>query len=205
MSSNLLTFSKWQPIQGLIPELIFYGERGTPHGMAQLTPYCEDYYQIHGMSKEVTLFENGLMQAKENEPQPEFNEAIKKKLNKDWTKEEINLRTENAINFVSKFVPSFKSAKVGSQPLYGAQQITGDDPDLRVGEVSFPSKFYARSEIIKASSALVVANKIIAKIQEEDIITSVEKENKNNNLLAKIKKTEIDKLANALAIQRGLS
>ncbi|NQY31252.1 MAG: FAD-dependent oxidoreductase, partial [Flavobacteriaceae bacterium] len=31
--------SKWHPIPGLIPELIFHGERGTPHGMVQLTPY----------------------------------------------------------------------------------------------------------------------------------------------------------------------
>ena len=50
--------SKWKPIQGLIPELIFHGKRGTPHGMVQLTPYCEDYYQIHGMTKDITLFKN---------------------------------------------------------------------------------------------------------------------------------------------------
>ena len=87
---------------------------------------------------------------------------------------------ENAIKFVTEFVPTFKSATVGGPPLYGAQQIHGNDPNLRVGEVSFPSKSYARSEIIKASSALTVANQIIDKIQEEKIVPLIhEKLNKN--------------------------
>src|SRR5690606_34754570 len=48
--------AKWEPQKGLIPELIFHGERNTTHGMAQLTPYCDDYYQIHGMTQDITLF-----------------------------------------------------------------------------------------------------------------------------------------------------
>ena len=88
-------------------------------------------------------------------------------------------------------------------PFYGAQQIHGDDPNLRVGEVSFPYKSYARSEIIKASSALTVANKIIDKIQEEEIIPLIQKKRKQNLLLDRISKNEIDKLSSELAIQRG--
>ena len=195
--------SKWNPIPGLIPELIFLGERGTPNGMAQLTPYCDDFYQIHGMTTDITLFKNGLVQSRGNETQPEFNDDINKKLYRGWEENEIESRTTNAIEFVTKFVPTFKSATLGGPPLYGAQQIHGDDPNLRVGEVSFPCKSYARSEIIKASSALTVANKIITKIQEEEIIPSIHTTLNQNLLLDSISKNEIDKLARELAIQRG--
>ena len=195
--------SKWHPIPGLIPELIFHGERGTPHGMVQLTPYCDDYYQIHGMTKDITLFENGLVQSKSNEAQPEFNEDINQKLSYGWEESDIKTRTENAIGFVTEFVPAFKSATIGGPPLYGAQQIHGDDPSLRVGEVSFPCKSYARSEIIKASSALTVANQIIHKIQEEEIVPLIDITLNKNLLLDDISKNEIDQLASKLAIQRG--
>lgn len=195
--------SQWQTIEGLLPELIFHGERGTPHGMIQLTPYSDDYYQIHGMTRDITLFNSGLVQSKVNESHPEFNDDIKRKLDQGWEEKEINTRTENAITGVSQFIPSFSTATVGGPPLYGAQQIHGNDPDLRVGEVSFPSKAYARSEIIKASSALTVANQILDKIQEEGIIPSIDKEAKPNRLLDSISKVDISKLAGELAIQRG--
>lgn len=195
--------SKWKPISGLIPELIFHGERGTPNGMVQLTPYSDDYYQIHGMTKDITLFENGLVQSKMEEACPEFNDSIMRKLSRGWEEDEVKKRTENGIDLVSKFVPSFKSATVGGPPLFGAQQIPGDDPNLRVGEVSFPSKSYARSEIVKASSALTVANQIINKIQEEKVSPSIQMESKSNLLLDSISKNEIDELACELALQRG--
>ncbi len=195
--------SKWQPIPGLIPELIFHGERGTPHGMVQLTPYCDDYYQIHGMTKDITLFENGLIKLKSSEEQPEFKDDIKQKLDCGWEEEEVKSRTKNAIDFVAKFVPLFKSANVGGPPLYGAQQISGNDLSLRVGEVSFPSKSYARSEIIKASSALTVANQILNKIQDEEIIPLINTKPNQNLLLDSISKDEIDKMACELAVQRG--
>ena len=42
------------------PEIIIHGERGTPNGMAQLTPYSNNIFQIHGMTPNITLFEDGL-------------------------------------------------------------------------------------------------------------------------------------------------
>ena len=195
--------SQWQPISGLIPELIFHGERGTQHGMAQLTPYCDDYYQIHGMTENITLFKNGLVKTKANCAQPEFDEDIKRKLDVGWKEDETKDRTEKAISYVAKFVPSFESATVGGPPLYGAQQIPGSDLSLRVGEVSFPSKFYARSEIVKASSALTVANQIIDKMKEEEIITSLPERSNDSSLLNSISKNDIDKLAEELAEGRG--
>ncbi|WP_434035835.1 hypothetical protein [Formosa sp. 4Alg 33] len=195
--------SKWQPIPGLIPELIFHGERGTPHGMTQLTPYCDDYYQIHGMTNDITLFEHGLVQSKDNMSQPEFDAGITQKLDYGWDTEEIKSRTENAIDSVAKYIPSFQSAQVGGPPLYGAQQIPGNDPSLRVGEVSFPCKSYARSEIVKASSALTVANQILTKMQEEDIIPAIKTLLNSSTLLDSISKMDIDILARELAIERG--
>ena len=195
--------SKWQPIPGLIPELIFHGERGTPHGMVQLTPYSDDYYQIHGMTENITLFKDGLIQSKTNEAQPQFGEDINQKLFRGWKTDDINTRTENAIESVTKFVPSFKSATVGGPPLFGAQQIPGDDPSLRVGEVSFPYRSYARSEIVKASSALTVANQIITKIQEEEIIPVITERTNQNALLDQVSKEDIDQLASQLTIERG--
>ncbi|QDO94568.1 FAD-dependent oxidoreductase [Formosa sediminum] len=195
--------SKWHPIPGLIPELIFHGERGTPHGMAQLTPYCDSYYQIHGMTENITLFKNGLVQSKADMVQPEFNDGITQKLQHDWDANEIKIRTENAIEFVGKYIPSFTTATVGGPPMYGAQQISGDDPSLRVGEVRFPSKCYARSEIIKASSALTVANQIIDNIEDEGIVTKITNHIKTNALLDSINTQDIDLLAKQLAEERG--
>ncbi|MDD2584634.1 MAG: FAD-dependent oxidoreductase [Bacteroidales bacterium] len=195
--------AKWQAIPGLIPELIFHGERGTPRGMVQVTPYCDNYYQIHGMTKEITLFQDGLVQSKANEVCPEFNDSIKKKLNRTWEKAEVVSRTESAIEFASQFVPSFNSATVGGPPLYGAQQIPGDNLTLRVGDVSFPYKFYARSEIVKASSALTAANNIIKNIQQHKVIASFELSSNENTLLESITKQEIDTFAQALATKRS--
>lgn len=195
--------SKWQPIPGLIPELVFHGERATSHGMAQLTPYCDDYYQIHGMTDQITLFKNGLVKSKESVAQPEFSEDIEKMIKHGWQEDEIKKRTDNAINYVAKFVPSFETATVGGPPLYGAQQIPGSDISLRVGEVSFPTRFYARSEIVKASSALTVANHIIDRMIEEQIIKSIPDRANHNSILDSIPKEDIEKLAAELAELRG--
>lgn len=195
--------AKWEPQKGLIPELIFHGERNTTHGMAQLTPYCDDYYQIHGMTQDITLFKDGLVKTKGKDAQPEFNDNIKIKLKQGWPQQEINDRTNKAIDYVSQFVPSFETATVGGSPLYGAQQIPGDDPSLRVGEVSFPCRYYARSEIIKASSALTVAHQIIEKLQEVGIASSSIQPSNRNALLDRISKEQINSFSAELARQRG--
>lgn len=195
--------SKWTPQKGLIPEMIFHGERGTPHGMAQLTPYAEDFYQIHGMTMDITLFQNGLVKTKGHDAQPEFASDIKEKLQQGWRSHEIDERTNNSIAYVAKFVPSFETAVAGGPPLFGAQQIPGDDPDLRVGEVSFPCKFYARSEIIKASSALTVAHQILDKINEVDLIPVAFSKTSSNPIVQAVSTAEIDQEAAKLAKQRG--
>jgi hypothetical protein len=136
------------------PEVIFHGERGTPRGMGQFTPYPGGYFQLHGMTKDITLYEDGLAANSLVSCQPQLGQDFIDKIEKSWTKEETEERTNAAIEHLSQYIPSFSTATVGSKPLFGAQQIPGDDPTLRVAEVSFPRERYARCEIVKVSSVL---------------------------------------------------
>jgi hypothetical protein len=138
----------------LFPEIIFHGERGTPQGMGQFTPYPNGYFQLHGMTNEITLYKDGLVANSIVSCQPHLNKDFIEKIDKSWKEAEVNERTMNAIHHLSQFIPDFETAEVGSKPLFGAQQIPGDDPTLRVAEVSFPREKYARCEIVKVSSVL---------------------------------------------------
>ena len=136
------------------PEIVFHGERGTPQGMGQFTPYPNGYFQLHGMTKEITLYEDGLVANTAVSCQPTLGRNFLEKIERSWTKEETVARTDSAIKHLSQYIPAFCTAHVGSKPLFGAQQIPGDDPTLRVAEVSFPRERYARCEIVKVSSVL---------------------------------------------------
>lgn len=153
------------------PEVIFHGKRGTPQGMAQFTPYPNGYIQLHGMTKEITLFENGLVKSEETSSQPKLDDKFITKIDKEWKKVDLQRRTEAAINHMSKFIPAFKSAKVASKPLYGAQQIPGHDDTLRAAEVSFEGKNYARCEIVKASSVITMADAIVKQLILLNLVT----------------------------------
>jgi glycine/D-amino acid oxidase-like deaminating enzyme len=170
------------------PEVVFLGERGTPKGMGQFTPYAGGYYQLHAMTKEITLFENGLVKT-ENSSYPNLDNEFIEKIEKGWDKEYT--RSNKAIKHLQKFIPSF-DAKAGYKPLYGAQQIPGDDADLRAAEVSF-STDYARCEIVKASSIFAMARDIVNKLNIKDI------QNHNKSLSNK----EVDDLAMKIAESRG--
>lgn len=146
--------TRWQDVEGHWPEVIFYGERGTPNGMAQLTPYPNGYFQIHGMTKDITLFNDGLVASDTSSSQPQLPNALASKISHQWPEDVANARTEKSIDFLAHFIPEFSTAQVGGKPLYGAQQIPGSDPKLRAADVDFSTPFYARSEIVKASSAI---------------------------------------------------
>jgi len=146
------------------PEVIFHGERGTPQGMAQLTPYPNGYFQLHGMTEEITLFKNGLAKSTDSSAQPKLDKSFINKLVQGWDKQESDVRTQKAINHITQFIPSFTNATIAGKPLFGAQQIPGKDVSLRAYDVSFEGQQYARAEIVKASSALTVADQIIYKL-----------------------------------------
>ena len=148
----------------LFPEIIFHGERGTPEGMGQFTPYPNGYFQLHGMTNEITLYKDGLVASTALSCQPQLKANFIEKIEKSWSSDEVEQRTNSAIKHLSKFIPSFSQATVGSKPLFGAQQIPGDDPSLRVAEVSFPTKKYARCEIVKVSSVIDMIEAIVGEL-----------------------------------------
>ena len=165
--------SKWESCSNTLwPEVIFHGERGTPRGMGQFTPYPGGYFQLHGMTKDITLYEDGLVANSMVSCQPHLKQDFIEKIEKSWTKEETIQRTTSAIQHLAQFIPAFKEATVGSKPLFGAQQIPGDDPTLRVAEVSFPTKGYARCEIVKVSSTLDMLDAITKELIDLGYLSS---------------------------------
>ncbi|WP_299012946.1 NAD(P)-binding protein [uncultured Photobacterium sp.] len=163
----------WAECEGIWPEVIFHGERGTPNGMAQLTPYPGGYFQLHGMTEDITLFRQGLATTTGNSAQPRLSEPLTSKIKSGWKSCDIHTRTERAIEHVAKLLPTYRSATVGGNPLFGAQQIPGGDPSLRAADISFAGKRYARSEIVKASSALSAADKVLEQLQCEGLLPKI--------------------------------
>jgi len=160
---NNMKSSQW-------PEIIIHGARGTPRGMAQLTPYPDGTFQVHGMTKDITLFSYGLVRSTNECSQPQLSIDLRTKLEKGWDNNEVQLRTSRAINHVAQFIPSFATACVSGPPLFGAQQIPGDDPVLRTASVSFPAPRYARVEIIKGSSAPSASDAILRRCVAHNLL-----------------------------------
>ena len=70
------------------PEVIFYGKRGTPNGMAQFTPYPDGYFQLHGMTEDITLFKDGLVKSQALSAQPQLDKKYINKIYKGWSVDE---------------------------------------------------------------------------------------------------------------------
>ncbi len=196
--------TKWEDCNIKWPEIIFHGKRGTPQGMAQFTPYPDGYFQLHGMTKEITLFNDGLVKNPVNSSQPRLNQKFLDKIYKGWKKEDIEKRTKKAIKHFSCFIPEFaKNAKVASKPLFGAQQIPGDDPDLRAAEISFEGDRYARCEIVKVSSALSMTDEIVKKLIELKMVDSSYYGKRDYSYLKDLEEKKISELAKEIAKKRG--
>ena len=199
----------WGESGGQIPEIIIYGERGTPEGMAQLTPYPNGYFQIHGMSKFITLFNDGLVASTKDSAQPKLPAQYVHYIDDGWDKAPLQARSQQSIDYVAEFIPTFHSARTVGNALYGGQQIPGEDDTLRVADVSLYSHLhYARAENVKASSTLIAADEIVQELTEIGIISDSPSTNdaryahqwaylRNNN-----RKT-VDKVAQDLAKARG--
>ncbi len=144
------------------PEVIFHGPRGTPQGMAQLTPYADGVFQLHGMTEEITLFKDGLVSSAAGSSQPNLPDYLQRKLTSGWSQPALVERTLKSIQHMSQFIPEFSYAEVGGSPLFGAQQIPGSDASLRAADVTFEADNYARIEVVKGSSALEAARRIVS-------------------------------------------
>ncbi|MCG9595643.1 FAD-binding oxidoreductase [Vibrio sp. Isolate25] len=153
--------TRWDDCCELWPEVIFHGPRGTPNGMAQLTPYPNGIFQLHGMTKDITLFDDGLVASGEESSQPTLPLRLRRKIQQGWDEEVVLSRTRRAIEHMAKFVPSYEKAHEFGTPLFGAQQIPGSDETLRAADVTFEGRNYARIEVVKGSSALEAANKLV--------------------------------------------
>jgi len=164
----------WPQCQGLWPEIVFYGERGTPQGMAQLTPYPDGYFQLHGMTQDITLFDQGLVASSLESAQPQLAQRFIEKIEKQWPEQLVNNRTLGSIEHIAQFISAFSSAEVAAKPLFGAQQIPGEDADLRAADVSFYGQHYARAEIVKASSALAAGDAILQNLVDCGLIAASE-------------------------------
>ncbi|WP_298909940.1 FAD-dependent oxidoreductase [uncultured Psychrobacter sp.] len=199
----------WDDTGGQIPEIIVYGDRGTPEGMAQLTPYPGGYFQIHGMSKFITLFDDGLVASNKDSAQPELPSQYLHYIEDGWDKAPLQARSQQAIDYVAEFVPTFHSARTVGNALYGGQQIPGQDDTLRVADVSLYSNIrYARAENVKASSTLIAADQIVDELTELGLIDSDMAENSQRYAhewayLAQNDSVAIDKVARHLAQERG--
>ena len=186
----------------LFPEIIFHGERGTPRGMGQFTPYPGGYFQLHGMTKEITLYEDGLVANTELSCQPKLGQNFIEKIEKSWSKEETNKRTTSAIKHLSQFIPDFSKAQVSSKPLFGAQQIPGDDPTLRVAEVSFPTERYARCEVVKVSSVMDMIDTIIGQFIKLGYVDKSVYGKRDFNYLESLTESDIRDYAEGLCKER---
>ncbi len=186
----------------LFPEIIFHGERGTPQGMGQFTPYPNGYFQLHGMTNEITLYKDGLVASTALSCQPQLKPNFIEKIEKSWSSDEVEQRTNSAIEHLSRFIPAFSDAKVGSKPLFGAQQIPGDDPSLRVAEVSFPTKRYARCEIVKVSSVIDMIEAIVEQLILLGYIDGSVKRGKTDSML-ELNEEDITALAEQICEERG--
>jgi hypothetical protein len=196
----------WPQCQGLWPEIVFYGERGTPQGMAQLTPYPDGYFQLHGMTQDITLFDQGLVASSLQSAQPKLASRFIEKIDKQWPEQLVNNRTLGSIEHIAQFIPTFIQSEVAAKPLFGAQQIPGEDADLRAADVSFHGQRYARAEIVKGSSALAAADAILANLVDCGLIAAAELGNYLTEHYFPVSKqcsdTEVTERAMILAKQR---
>ncbi|PJC87877.1 FAD-dependent oxidoreductase [Vibrio sp. HA2012] len=201
--------TRWPVSDMSWPEVIFHGERGTPQGMAQLTPYADGYFQLHGMTENITLFKGGLVASGSMSSQPKLPDPLERKITSGWSEDVMEQRTERAIEHMSQYIPNFHLAEFGGKPLFGAQQIPGTDATLRAVDVSFTDNSYARVEIVKASSAYQAAKRIRqqlvlewaekTKVGCDGVTLSPEKQHPR---LADLKREEVERLAIRLAQSR---
>ena len=204
--SSYVTY--WDLDGAQIPEIIIYGERGTPHGMAQLTPYPDGFFQIHGMSKDITLFKDGLVASSNDSSQPSLPHKYVEYIEEGWDPFALKARSQRAIEFVAQYLPSFKSAIIIGNALYGGQQIPGKDDTLRVADVSlYDDKRYARAENVKASSALLAADEIVATLIKLGLLTAAAEGEERRHAhdwpyLDRVTSANVDEVAQTLAKQR---
>ena len=192
---------QWQGYQGQLPEVIFHGERGTPHGMAQFTPYAGHVFQLHGMTDQITLFRDGLTRANDDSSQPPVLPQYLRYIEQGWDTKRLAQRTQSAIDYVSDFIPPFADATPIDKALYGAQQVPDDDISRRVADLQvFAELNYAVAKNVKANSALDVADNVVTALVCNHLLPKSQSQRPH---WPRLDVTQVDAIATALAQQRG--
>lgn len=194
--------TQWESCQQQWPEVIFHGPRGTQTGMAQLTPYAGNIFQLHGMTEDITLFKDGLVASNNETSQPQLPLRLKDKIKSGWQPQTMEFRSQKAIDHVSQFIPPYKNAVRCGKPLFGAQQIPGDDETLRAADVSFEGSRYARLEIVKGSSALPAAYKISERWKLVSRETNIGEIEQDHPISMSLSHEQVEQKAIELAKQR---
>jgi hypothetical protein len=171
--------------------------------MAQFTPYPDGYFQLHGMTKSITLFEEGLVKSSQKSSQPRLKTKFINKIEKEWNDQDAQIRSQLAIEHLSQYIPSFKSAKVVSKPLYGAQQIPGVDASLRAADVSFEEETYARCEIVKACSVLSMADTITRQLISLGYVEEGMYKKRDFSTIRRLDETQISQYAQTICTDRA--
>lgn len=195
--------TKWEGHNHIWPEVVFYGERGTPRGMGQFTPYPGGYFQLHGMTKNITLFEEGVAESTSESAQPKLPPHFIEKIDRKWEESEVHQRTHSAIRHLSQFIPSFCEGKVASKPLFGAQQVPGDDITLRAADVTFEEDHYARCEIVKTSSVLSMSDAITKQFIDLGYLDPSLYSTRSYDIMPKLDEDAMTQLAEIFAQERG--
>ena len=143
-------------------------EGKSPQGMTQFTPYPQGFIQLHGMTKDITLFEGGFVKNNESLVYPLLSKNLVTKVIGGWEQSAILERSSRAITHFSQWISIFTLTKVAGKPRCGNQQIPGDDPSLRATDTSFVGDRYARVTLVKASSALQATDCILAHLHLQD-------------------------------------
>jgi len=156
------------------------------------------------MTKEITLYPDGLVESGATSAQPRLPDHFLEKIEKGWSEKERDIRTLRAIEHLGRFFPEFAEATVGGPPLFGAQQIPGSDPTLRVAEVAFPLPRYARCEIVKVSSVTDMSREILRDLEESGLVDKLEEERLwNIGTLEKVEECRLARRAAGIARSRG--
>ena len=145
--------------QEALPEIIFHGIRSTPKGMGQLTPNCGGFFQLHSMTLESTLFEEGIRAFSEFEP-ISLPSEIERLVNKGFFECEVQKRTQSAVEHIQRFIPSFTPEMKLYKPLYGIQKISQGDVSKRTGGAKFYGS-YVSVELVKYSSVISISREIV--------------------------------------------
>ena len=124
------------------------------------------------------------------------------KIEKAWKPADVKKRSQLAIEYLAHYIPAFSKAKIVSKPLYGAQQIPGDDDTLRTADVSFEDENYARCEIVKASSVLSMADIITKRLVKLGYVDKSLQQKRDFESLEKLNEEEISRYAKKLCVDR---